>query len=50
MVPKDHHAAKLDYDLDRINQCRKELIDYLRSEYGKMNMDTLRSLLNTQAL
>ena len=39
-LAKDHHSAKLDYDLDRINQSREDLIGYLESEHAKMNKDS----------
>ena len=40
-----HYMAKLDYDLDRINQSRKDLVDYLESEYAKINMNLAKRIM-----
>ena len=42
---RNHYMAKLDYDLDRINQSRKDLVDYLESEYSKMNMNLAKRIM-----
>ena len=34
---KSHLRAKLDYNFDRINQSKKELVNYLDSEYRKLD-------------
>ena len=36
-LAKNHLRAKLDFNFDRINQTKKELVNYLDSEYKKLN-------------
>ena len=44
-LAKNHHMAKLDYDLDRINQSRKDLVVYLKSEHAKMNLNFAKRIM-----
>ena len=41
-LAKNHYMAKLDYDLDRINQSRKDLVGYLESEHAKLSKDSAK--------
>ena len=44
-LAKNHYMAKLDYDLDRINQSRKDLVGYLESEYAEMNTNSAKRIM-----